>query len=215
MNEALGSIISGEKEWYYDTEGRYIKFNADGTGELWCRCNFNYWIAADLEWKSIGSPRESGQMIETPNQVTNAAAHNKEGPQLFGQLDIELTLTKQLPRWVQSSILSKSTMVNEHSLTDDAYRPKTFTIRIEKGNFVAPCIVGYPGSGMPRFALRLVFDKSPYPPRSEWKEPGRGAYGGQFWDHLEFVGRPSPDLEKGGRAMKDISSRGWNECVLL
>lgn len=26
----------------------------------------------------------------------------------------------------------------------------------------------------PRFAIRLYFDKSPYPPRHEWKEPRGG-----------------------------------------
>ena len=36
MNEALCSILSGEDEWCFDTEGRSIKFNKDGTGEV-CR----------------------------------------------------------------------------------------------------------------------------------------------------------------------------------
>ncbi|KAI0107991.1 hypothetical protein F4776DRAFT_644322 [Hypoxylon sp. NC0597] len=213
MNETLRSIITGEKEWCFDTEGRSIKFNKDGTGEMWCRCNFNYWIAADIEWKDIGPPHDSGQIVETPNEAKSAIA-NKTGPQLLGKLTLEITLTKRLPQWVQSSNLSKSTMVNEYSLTGDAYRPKTFTVRMEKGNFMVPCFIGYSGSDKPRFALRLLFDKSPYSPRSEWKEPERGADGGQFWDHVEFVGRPSRDLEMQGRAMNDISSRGWNECVV-
>ncbi|KAI0839519.1 hypothetical protein F5Y06DRAFT_24223 [Hypoxylon sp. FL0890] len=208
MNEALYSILSGEKEWCFDTEGRTIKFNKDGTGELWCRCNFNYWIAAAFEWKSIVSPRN-------PNQVTSAA-QNRKGPQLLGQLDLEITLAKRLPEWVKSSVLEN---ITERSLTDDAFRPKTYTIKIEKGNFMLPCSIGYgPSWDKPRYALRLLFDKSPYPPRSEWREPGQGPDDSQFWDHTEFVGRPSPGLEKRGRAMNDTmndtSSRGWwNECI--
>jgi hypothetical protein len=35
MNEeALRSMLSGEDEWCFDSEGRSIKFNKDGTGEV-------------------------------------------------------------------------------------------------------------------------------------------------------------------------------------
>ncbi|KAH0556557.1 hypothetical protein GP486_005584 [Trichoglossum hirsutum] len=207
MNEALCSILSGEDEWCFDTEGRSIKFNKDGTGELWCRCNFNYWIAAELEWKSIG-PLDR---VEPPEM---ASATQNKGPHLLGQLNLEITLAKRLPRRVQNSDLSKSTMINELSLTDDAFRPKSYTVGIEKGNFIEPCYVGYSSSGRPRFALRLVFNESPYPPRPEWRNPERGVDEGQFWDHKEFVGRSSPELEKQGRAMNDLPPAGWNPCVV-
>jgi hypothetical protein len=36
MNEALCSFFPREDEWCFDTEGRSIKFNEDGTGEV-CR----------------------------------------------------------------------------------------------------------------------------------------------------------------------------------
>lgn len=59
-----------------------------------------------------------------------------------------------------------------------------------------PCYVGISSSNEPEFLLRLVFDKSPYPPRSEWKKPEGGPDGGQFWDHKEFVSRRSPGADK-------------------
>lgn len=34
MNEALCSILTEEDEWCFDAEGRSIKFNKDGTGEV-------------------------------------------------------------------------------------------------------------------------------------------------------------------------------------
>jgi len=190
MNEALCSILSGEDEWYFDTEGRSIKFNKDGTSELWCRCNFNYWIAADLEWKSV----EPLDHVEPRGQIAEiASATWNKSPHLLGQLNLEITLTNRLPRRAQTSNLSKSTIINELGLKDDAFRPKSYTIRIEKGNFIEPCHIGSSSSHRPRFALRLVFDKSPYPPRSEWRRPEGGPDGGQFWDHKEFVGRSSPE----------------------
>ncbi|KAI2465523.1 hypothetical protein F4781DRAFT_20980 [Annulohypoxylon bovei var. microspora] len=211
MNEALCSILSGEGEWCYHTEGRFIKFNRDGTGELWCRCNFNYWIAADIEWESIKPPRNPSQIAGIPSQ-TWSAAQNK-GPQLLGRLDLEITLLKRLPKGAESSNLSKSTGANECSLTDDAFRPKSFTITIERGNFIEPSHVGYPSSNSSRFAFRLLFDKSPYPPRSEWRRPEDGPDDSQFWNHVEFVGRISPDLEKQGKAMNQESA-GWSECAV-
>ncbi|KAI9770644.1 MAG: hypothetical protein M1839_003093 [Geoglossum umbratile] len=211
MNEALCSILCGEDEWCFDTEGRSIKFNKDGTGELWCRCNFNYWIAAELEWKSI----EPLDRVESPGQIVEiASATRNKSPRLLGQLNLEITLAKRLPRRVQSSNLSKSTIINELGLIDDAFRPKSYTIRIEKGNFTEPCYIRFSSSHRPRFALRLVFDESPYPPRSEWREPEGGPDGGQFWDHKEFVGRSSPELEKQGRAMNDLPPAGWNTCAV-
>ncbi|KAI1496189.1 hypothetical protein F5X99DRAFT_83935 [Biscogniauxia marginata] len=214
MNEALCSILSGEDEWCFDTEGRSIKFNKDGTGELWCRCNFNYWIAAELEWKRIEPPHDPSRIVEIPSQV--ASATQNRSPQLLGQLDLEITLAKRLSQRVESFIMTKNTVINELSLTDDAFRPKSYTVRIEKGNFIEPCYIGCPSSSSekPRFALRLLFDKSPYPPRSEWRKPEGGPDGGRFWDHVEFVSRTSPDLAKQGRAMNDVSSGGWNGCVV-
>ena len=106
-------------------------------------------------------------------------------------------------------------MINELSLTDDAFRPKSYTVRIERGNFIEPCCIGYSSSESPRFALRLLFDKSPYPPRSEWKEPEGGPDGGQFWNHVEFVSRNSPDLIDKRKAMNDVSTGEWNNCIIL
>lgn len=182
------------------------------TEKLWCRCNFNYWTAAELEWRSIELPRHPSQTVEIPGQVTSAAQN--KNPKLLGQLDLEITLTKRLPQRGESSILAKSTMINERSLTDDAFRPKSYTIRIEQGNFIEPCYIGYSSSDRPRFALCLLFDKSPYPPRSEWRKPEGGPDGGQFWDHVEFVSRTSPNLARQGRAMNDVSTSGWNGCVV-
>lgn len=180
--------------------------------KLWCRIEFSYWIAADLTWKSI-KPLDDHEKCD--NQVTQigTAANPSKSPHLLGQLHLEITLAKRLPERVRDSILSKSTIINELGLTDDAFLPKLYTIRIEKGNFIEPWCVGFWDSWRPRFALRLIFDKSPYPPRSEWKEPEGGPASCRFWDHVEFVGREDPELKKRGRAMNDVPSAIWNTCV--
>ncbi|OAQ61197.1 hypothetical protein VFPPC_02201 [Pochonia chlamydosporia 170] len=212
MNEALCSILCGEEEWWYDQDGRSISFNNDGTGELWCRCNLNYWIAAEIEWKSIKQVDRVEPSSQSVNTVSDAQSKN---PRHLGQLNLQITLTKRLPQRARDSILSKSTIINELSLKDDAFQPKFYAVTIEKGNFIEPCRIGFSSSTASRFALRLLFDTSPYPPRSEWKNPEGGPDGGQFWDHREFVSRPSTELEKQGRAMNETSPTITGSCAVL
>jgi hypothetical protein len=164
-------------------------------------------IALELEWKSLSSP-QPGQVVET------ASATRRRSPQLLGQLNLEITLTKRLVQDLDPSIMRQNTIMNEHSLSDDAFRAKSFTVRIEKGNFTEPSWVGFKGSYRPRYALRLLFDKSPYPPREEWKKPEGGPESNHFWDHVEFVGRRSPELDKKGIAMNDADPAGWGSCVV-
>lgn len=102
-----------------------------------------------------------------------------------------MTLTKRLPKSTLSSVLAQSTLVNEHSLTDEAFKTKSFTVRVEKGRFIEPSRVGFAATFAKRFDLRLVFEPSPYPPKSEWKSLERGVEDGQFWDHKQFVAHSS------------------------
>lgn len=165
----------------------------------------SYWIAAELEWKNIES--------RDPSQI--ASSTQDENPGLLGQLGLGITLAKRLPRRVESSILSESSIINELGLTDDAFRPKSYTVRIEQGNFIEPCYIGCPSLDRPRFALRLLFDKSPYPPRSEWRKPENGPDDSQFWHHKEFVSRSFWDPKKQERPENDISAWTRNNCLVL
>lgn len=123
----------------------------------------------------------------------------------MGQLDLEITLLKRVPQEAQAWPL----VFND--LEDTAFRPKSYSVSIEKGHFVRPCAVGT--ESPERYALRLLFDKSPYPPREEWTRPEGGPDSAQFWRVTEFVGREAPELEKLGRAMNDPAPpSGWDSC---
>ncbi|KAJ4145454.1 hypothetical protein LMH87_004304 [Akanthomyces muscarius] len=182
MSQTTSAILSSVPAWYFDSEGRYIVFREDGTGELWCACNFNYWIAADIEWKSAEISVAAEAQAVGPSATASAA-----DAEITSQLQIQMTLTKRLPQKAQSSILTQSTLVNEYSLTDEAYKTKSYTVRVEKGRFMEPCRVGYADESAKKFNLRLVFDPSPYPPKSEWKSLERGVEDGHFWNHTQFV----------------------------
>jgi hypothetical protein len=173
--------------------------------DLQLRCTGDsFWlICAELGWRSI----QPLNHVEPPTQSTSW----NNGPRLLGQLDLETTLNKQLPQHFRSSCLAN--VVNEHVLTDDAFKPKLYTVRIEKGDFMSPSSIGFSSKFEARFALRLMFDKSPYPSRSQWKNPDKGACCYPFSDFKEFVSRASPNVVHQRRAMNDKSTY-LNSCVV-
>lgn len=195
------SCIWEERRWYW---------------KLWCWCNFNIWIGAQIEWKSI-RPHDN---IKPPAPVpqTVISNNNSNTPVVLGTLELEITLTKRKPtaEWAQKMLTS--TCLNEGSLIDAAFLPKSYTVRVERGNFLEPALSHSPRSitnGWSRYAYRLIFKKSPYPERPEWRNPGQGPDNGpkySFWHLKEFVGRASPELKNSGRAMNDET--GWGSCVV-
>ncbi|TVY89443.1 hypothetical protein LAWI1_G006582 [Lachnellula willkommii] len=205
MNEVLCSILCGEDEWCYDGEDKAMKFNSDGTGELWGRTSTQYWIVVDLQWKSIS--------VKQPDTKANAAPiqSNNNGPRFIGQIELEITLLNRIPQAVQA--YRPMPVFNE--LEDGAFQPRVYSIRIEKGNFMLPCFAGYDGLRLDtRYALRLLFDRSPYPPRKDWTKPEYGPDGCGFWDRKEFVGRITRGLDD-KRAMNDpAAAGGWSSCVV-
>jgi hypothetical protein len=89
-------------------------------------------------------------------------------------------------------MFEKNTMVNRGCLLDGAFQPKSFTVRIEQGNFAPPGHINDIFTRKKGYTKRLVFDKPPYPPESEWKESWREDWavdkGHNWWDYNEFVG---------------------------
>jgi hypothetical protein len=170
------------------------------------------YIAAELEWKSLSSPQPAELQVETTTATWGRS------PQLLGQLNLEITLSTKLVEYLRPPKSKLSLDWNEHFLLDDAFRPKVYTVRIEKGDFIAPSGIGRgdgPYTTRPRYALRLLFVKSPFPPREDWRSPEGGPDSTHFWDYVEFAGRPSPELEKRWRApMNDPDSASWSSCVV-
>lgn len=148
--------------------------------KLICCVELNVWIAAETEWK-FQNPECSNKMIEIGNIIDNQGSifgwH--KNPQPLHQFSIEMTLKRKcIPR-----IQAMGYSLGEHFITQEAFKPKTFNVKLEKGNF---------STSHGQYGLRLVFDPSPYPPRSEWKD----AYGPdamKMWEWKNFVGRKLPE----------------------
>ncbi|KAF7586501.1 hypothetical protein BBP40_008783 [Aspergillus hancockii] len=180
MTEPLLSVLTGES-WSWDSlDANQITFNKDGTGKLICRAELNVWIAAEFDWK----PHDP-KSLSQPINITNASSKT---PSLLGEFNIELALTKRRIAKL-GDVDTQRYRINESLLTDAAFTPKTYTIRLEQGGFLTPFDARQPVASSPMFAVRLVFDKSPYPPREEWKEPDGTPDAMKFWEWREFCGR--------------------------
>lgn len=77
-------------------------------------------------------------------------------------------------------------------LKEAAFLLKTYIISIEKGIFLTQFDASEEEElpqYTPRFALRLKFNTSPYPPRGEWREPDRAPGAFKFWELNQFCCR--------------------------
>ncbi|KAI9811417.1 MAG: hypothetical protein M1826_003181 [Phylliscum demangeonii] len=95
------------------------------------------WIAAEFEWKPQ-SPESLDQVVD----VSGIGASRKH-PQPISQFVIELTLAKSRILRMRGPD-AQGWRMNESLLTDDAFLPKTYTVRLEKGNFLTPCDARFP-----------------------------------------------------------------------
>lgn len=158
--------------------------------KLVCRHELNVWIAAEFEWKAQ-SPESLDQVVKI-----SSIGDTRKDPHHLSQFHIELTLAKRrIPRMRRPE--TQSWRINESLLTDDAFLPKMYTVRLEVGNFLTPYDLMLPEEDQytPRIALRLAFDQSPYPPRHEWKKPGGAPDAMKMWKWKDFCGRQSPELK--------------------
>ena len=170
--------------------------------KLQCRNEFNIWIGAEFDWEDM---EQLDSTIDLESDTHGAK------PQILGELTIKLTLTKRRGRQFRSGFLEQA-QINESCLTEDAFQPKVYSARLEKGIFTTPSDAKAKIDIEPteNFALRLVFDHSPYPARPEWKEPEGGPDANEFWYCKTFVARELPrDQKKAGRPAQEGS-----KCVM-
>ncbi|KAH8663383.1 hypothetical protein BGZ60DRAFT_411197 [Tricladium varicosporioides] len=197
-SHTLLSLLCSNR-WRWDSAGySAIIFNADHTGELKCASDSSYFIGAKFEWKAKDPNTRCWQATTT------------DTTQLQCQFVIEITLQKQgvgSPSGTAQTDPAYTFLPHLQTthLNDEAFLPKIFTIRLEKGRFATQCDRLYGGKtwyGANRldpwatwFSFKLVFDPSPYPPRKEWKDFQAGSFpeGTHFWEWNEFYSVENED----------------------
>lgn len=140
-------------------------------------------VANEFDWKVL-NPQALEETIDIPGRRNVRRRH-------LAYLSVEITLTERLPYRDEErvrTLLKGPTVGKCHPFKDIAFRPKTYTLRLDLGRFILPW--GDDQGGPLEFpyayeyGLRLVFDKSPYPPPPEWERPDQSGY---IWRWREFV----------------------------
>ena len=146
------------------------------TAQLVCRANLNVWIAAEFDWKFLSG--EDGNIL-----VDLSDTSDKSSTQKLFKFGIEMTLTKRrIPKLGHMAM--EGYRINEELLSDDAFVPKTYSVCLERGNFLTQhdTLCEELLEGTPRWGARITFDRSPYPSRETWKEEPYE----KFWEWKAF-----------------------------
>ncbi|RAH50925.1 uncharacterized protein BO95DRAFT_117239 [Aspergillus brunneoviolaceus CBS 621.78] len=178
-SESVLSILTGQS-WFWDPmQSNEIRFHPNGAGHLICRYETQVWIMAELHWRSL-----------RPASLEQIAATTADG--LLGEFEIEIRLSK---RQTPGTYVPPGRRINEALLTDEAFEPKLFTVRLERGSFLTQHdrAGDRQGGDASRWAMRLVFDKSPYPQPEEWKEMTSSLQAHKMWEWNEFCSHQLPE----------------------
>jgi hypothetical protein len=137
-----------------------------------------------------------GQTTDTspdPPLLTSLLCMTPKASKIF-EATIEITLTKRrMPNLY--GIDNAPWHVNEDVLLDSAFDTKQYKIVVENGQFYPK---GGPQGGpiAQLFALRVIFDKSPYPPKEEWRpEQMNMVESVRQFEMTEFYARELDDQE--------------------
>ncbi|KAI3324343.1 hypothetical protein HD806DRAFT_65943 [Xylariaceae sp. AK1471] len=212
MPETLQSILCGET-WVWDSQNScQITFDANETGKLIFRSEASVFIAAEFDWElalpsSASSPTPSTSTA-TPTSALTAISIDLTSPSLSPSqtitLSLKITLSKRRIPYLGDLPTSRIQKLNEDLLHDSAFLPRTYSVRLERGDFIPTADVRrtQPQRALSdstlRYALRLVFDPSPYPPAEAWKDPRGGPVAIKPWEFTEFCGRPCGTVAGGG-----------------
>lgn len=164
-------------------------------------------LIVDMDWKSLPLPKH-----EESAEALGITAWWSRKPQVLGKVKLQVNLNTTLAKSVNRP-QSLPPSPNEIYLCEAAFRPRTFTVTIEKGNFAPKFRVEREGDFRIRYGLRLLFDKSPYPLREGFKKPDEPPVSGFNFDEMDmFVARSLPQSETKVKAMNDDSpgsTGGW------
>ncbi|PWY93011.1 hypothetical protein BO94DRAFT_544062 [Aspergillus sclerotioniger CBS 115572] len=180
--ETLRSILCAET-WDWNDGTSSITFHENGTGKLFCTTEVNLWIEAEIDWKPH-NPDCLDQVVTLDNKSWKS--------KLVSEFSIEITLTTRLPHEI-----TNRKIFNEGWLNDEAFRPKTYNIRLEQGRFRNQFDIMHNVRDGSQYALRLVFDPSPFPLDEEWNDRSNGPHVMKFWEWTEFNARRYEEKELG------------------
>ncbi|KAF2187200.1 hypothetical protein K469DRAFT_705758 [Zopfia rhizophila CBS 207.26] len=128
---------------------------------------------------------------ERLEQVLTSNNKGGEDSHIAAQFEVEITFLKR-----RATVLGplEGYRINEALLKDQAFPPKRFAVSLEKDSYWLPAALRFLSipAWVPRYVFCLLFDKSPYPPREEWKSTQGRPNANKFWELREFCSRKLP-----------------------
>lgn len=150
------------------------------------------YLGADIQW-TCSDPESLSKVIDVPKN---------RGLQHLAQFNINMTIERHPVPIFYSAGPHK--FHPERALAEAAFQPKSFTVRLEKGVFPTPICAKNPKDDIHarKYALRLVFDSSSYPPPEEWTdESNHSASSARVWEWTTFVSRDLGPFQTGSCAV--------------
>lgn len=166
--------------------------------KIHCGVGPTAFICAEYKWRTLDN-KTADILQET---VQNLHEDKAEPGHTQITIDIEITLQKNIPTKEHGRTLPG---INETNLTPAAFQPKVYNLQMAKGKIPPSkwlCFTS-PGSSQDEesadggaeffeasYDLRIVFDKSPFPPLEEWVEQKNGVDRAirlyKFWEFRDF-----------------------------
>ncbi|KAJ5110973.1 hypothetical protein N7532_001508 [Penicillium argentinense] len=159
--QTISSILAVEP-WYYDGDRQCIKFRVDGTGEIWDGHETAFTLAASFDWRALNPTALDEQLAITGSRTAKTLTH----------LSLEITSTERRcpcpPGWNFDENTLERIRMTTSRFKEGAFQPRTFSVRLESGRFAKPFMEDHGGvekfgDQARSYALRLVFDRCPWP----------------------------------------------------
>ncbi|CAI6316968.1 unnamed protein product [Periconia digitata] len=197
--EILALLCDWKDPWTFGTRC-WIQFKRDGNGQLSCDGEQRSYLAVEFSWSFKNEPSE-------PRTVQK---------NIF-KANIEITLSPRMhSMYHKSAYWLKGAALQEHlqnppppseapfpwaPVHSAAFRPKEYAITLSRGRFIDPGDYWRKGPypilqkssfdllKPSRYACKLVFDKSPFPPREKWTNDSICTFldYSPFYEWKEFV----------------------------
>ncbi|EAU92054.1 hypothetical protein CC1G_06041 [Coprinopsis cinerea okayama7 len=170
MSSDTGITALLSHQWIGDVEGQHtLLLKEDGSGEIVSRSELTIALAAHLTWKVIDSGPVNDD--DPPAQSFLGKLLRRNPPSTEALVaTIELTISKDTSPMTLVPEHRNSEIGGDRILKESGLEPKRFGVVVQRGVFQPPFWRKDFGT---KYALRLSFDPSPYPPVEEWSPDRR------------------------------------------
>lgn len=149
--------------------------------QIWDGHETAFTLAASFDWRALNPTVLDDRVTITGGRTAKTLAH----------VSLEISLTERRcpcpPGWNFDENTLERIRASRSKFKETAFQPRTFSVRLESGRFAKPFMEDHGGvqsfgDQAHSYALRLVFDRCPWPLLEEY-------IGGSIWGDKKEVTR--------------------------